>query len=208
MPIGARHARNGWARKITSRPKKRRTIRTSPENGKSLRTTGVIVCPVPGSTTKKRRWVNISSATVGRKQPTIKCSRRAEKSSSRKAESLDPGRGRDSKSNGGRAISLAAGFFTGREPACALSRSSEFHRQVGRKSRAGRLRRAINAGRQPDEMAPRAYQLVFRDLHLKKMGAGLSRCRSGVRVSIQLLLQRRRRDASPRPPWIDLAADG
>src|SRR2546423_14359686 len=137
----------------------------------------------------------------------IKCSRRGKKSSNRKAELLDPSRGRDSKWNGDRAKAFADGVFSSRETSRALSRSSEFYGQVFREPRSRRLRRAINTGRQPHEMAPRAHNLVLRDFHFKKMGSRLPRRSSGVCLSIQLVLQRRRRDAPSRPAWADLAAD-
>ena len=35
-----------------------------------------------------------------------------------------------------------------------------------------KIRRAIHAGRQPDQMAPRAYHVVFRNLYPKKFVPG------------------------------------
>src|ERR1051325_43377 len=126
---------------------------------------------------------------MGRKKRlTIKCSKHGRKSSSRKAELLDPNRGRSKKSNGDRATALARKLFARQGFARAVSRSARFQRQARRKSRAGRLRRAINAGSQSDEMAPRAYDLVLRNVHTEKMEIRLSRRRSRVRVSFQFLL--------------------
>src|SRR5947207_785530 len=133
--------------------------------------------------TKKRPWANISSVTDGRKQPAIRCSRRAKKRSNRRAKLLEPSCGRYTKSKGDRAKAIAGGAVSSRKTSRALSRGPKFQRQIGGKPRSRRLRRAIDAGSQPNEMAPGAHHLVFRDLHFKKMGAGLPRCRSRVRLS-------------------------
>src|SRR5256885_7397990 len=111
--------------------------------------------------TKKSPWANISSVTDGRKQPAIKCSKRAKKRSNRRAKLLEPSRGRDTKSNGDCAKAIAGGAVFSRKTSRPLSGGSKLQRQVGGKSRSGRLRCAIDAGSQPHEMAPGAHHLVF-----------------------------------------------
>src|SRR5215471_1709145 len=122
--------------------------------------------------------------TGAKKQPTIKCSKLGERSASRKAELLDPDCGRSKKSNSDRATALAREFFACEGFAREFSRSPKFQREAGRKSRSGRLRRAIDTRRQPDEMAPRAHDLVFRDVHSEEMEGRLSRRRSRIRLSL------------------------
>ena len=48
---------------------------------------------------------------------------------------------------------------------------------------AGRLRRAIDAGCKPDEMASCAYELVLRNLRPEGLDAGIQPGRSGIRLS-------------------------
>src|SRR5947209_4595165 len=108
---------------MTSHRKKRRTRRSSSRSRKGSPAREVIILP-----TKFRRnttaWARISSMMAARKRHMIKCSKREGKSSRRKAELLDPHRGRSKKSNGDRENALAREFFCA-HLARAFSRSQK-----------------------------------------------------------------------------------
>jgi len=67
----------------------------------------------------------------------------------------------------------------------SLSSNQEFHGCAVCWSRTRRLRRAIHAGRQSDQMAPRAYHVVFRNFYPEKIHPGISRRNSRVRLPFQ-----------------------
>src|ERR1700676_2123349 len=139
--------------------------------GTSLRLLKAIACLVPAWMKRKKRSANISSPMVSKKPRTIKCSRREGKSSSRRGKLLEFNCGRESSSRGGRANS---GRFIAQCPfAFALSRSPRFHDETFRESPPERLRRQIDAGREPTQMASGPHHLVLRNIHPEKMDPGL-----------------------------------
>src|SRR4051812_59158 len=102
---------------------------------------------ITGIAFRDREWKRTKSRLASiwlpmgrKKQRTIKCWRRAGKNSSRRAELLDPSRGRSKKSNSDRATALARELFAGQGFALAFSRGPELHCAAGRKSGARRLR--------------------------------------------------------------------
>jgi nucleoid DNA-binding protein len=68
------------------------------------------------------------------------------------------------------------------------------------RSRRG-LSGAVDAGRKPDQVAPRPYVLVFRDVRAGGGAAG-----TGVRLPVQLVLRGRRSASSPRRARVAVAS--
>ena len=104
--------------------------------------------------------------TGSRKRRTIKCWRR-EARSAKEEESSSPFQ----RHRGGRAAGedeTRIGFDR------AVSPDPKFFDAPLSGIAAGRLRRAIDAGCQPDEMASRPHELVFRNLRPQSMDAGIS----------------------------------
>src|SRR5438876_105685 len=137
---------------------------------------------------KRRALASTSSAMAAKKRPTIKCSKRVGKNWKRKAALLEPKRGRNSRSNCDRDTAFAARFITRCRSARPLSRGPRFHYRALPGSRAGRLRRPIDAGCQSDKMASRSYHLVFRNVHFEEMDARISAGDPAIRFSLYLLL--------------------
>ena len=71
---------------------------------------------------------------------------------------------------------------------------------------AGGSGRPVDAGREPDQVAPRAHDLVLRAVPAHAASAGLPRLRRRLRLSVQLLLRRGRPAPCAAPARPDHAA--
>ena len=81
------------------------------------------------------------------------------------------------------------------------------NRAPRRASVARRSDRAVDGGREPDEMASRPHHLVLRDLPAESRTPGLSRIRRALRLPVQLLLCRGGAPARPAGARPDHAAE-
>src|ERR1051325_5005652 len=113
---------------------------------------------------------NLSAAEF-RKPHMTRWSRRDARSWTRNASSNE--RSGDRSTCAG-AIERAAGNASSGRVADAISPGSWILGAPLRDARAGRLRRAIDARCESDEMASRAHELVLRNLHFEGVDAGLS----------------------------------
>jgi hypothetical protein len=158
----ARHELMGEENNVP--PRKLQITPRWPRNGASSPVPKATAYRVPAQR-KRKASVSISWSKASRKQLTTKCSKRAGKNATKREKILEPALRWNRLHNGGGGIDLFSPRANPGSNACAIAFiKSEISRCAVCWSRTRRLRRAIDAGRQSDQMAPRPYHVVFRKL--------------------------------------------
>src|SRR5207249_10696885 len=135
------------------------------KNGMSLQVPKATARRVPVPR-KRKRSASIASLTVSKKRLMTRCSKRAGKNSNKREKFFDLcSSGSRHRLGRGQTSPLSFEPETCWAPSYAFSSNQRLHQQSLCGSRTRRLRRTIDAGRQPHEMAYCPYHMVFRNVY-------------------------------------------